>query len=490
MLVIDVTARVNKVEGPLKRVVDICQKMEKSIDKAANAMNKLATAAAKVQNFAPAAVSAAPGGGGGSGGGGNKTRPSKAPPQASAMDFYKFVNGLNTASGGKMQSQRNTTLARVFNHYQTLASQGDPNAMRAVNTLAPHVAKMNQKKPGLGAIAKQIAMSSRFGIGAGGMQMMPLVGQVVAGLSKLGPYGIAAAAALAAFTSGVVAAVHAVGLISEMAGRMAGNRSSASTQGVVDRFGMFGGAGAFGNLSGISAGFAAQAGINPNTGPFGQNNLGQNYIKGLQYVHGLKTYEQAQRYAQGIGSPELANAWFLSDKQMSYARNSSKFGLSEKETGAGVRAQFAMGQVGKSFENLIMRVFVKFAPMIEKGANTLTVVFDQLSRFLPAITQKLVEGMKWLMELWNKWAGAINKLTGGAAGMPYFDTKGIDSMNLDQVRAQRENTQAVRDSIRAMNGLRETMGGGQRARGAIPGKVSGMRLSDPSYRMGLEGGVL
>src|SRR5690242_6600709 len=67
MIVIDVTARVSKLEGPIKRASSLVEKMEKSIDRATKAMEKFAAAAGSANQALPST------GGGGGGNGGRRT---------------------------------------------------------------------------------------------------------------------------------------------------------------------------------------------------------------------------------------------------------------------------------------------------------------------------------------------------------------------------------------------------------------------------------
>lgn len=470
MIVIDVTARVNKIEAPVKRVVDLVKRLEKSIDKAANAMQRLANVTASIQNLPiPAAPMA----------GGAPRTGSRAPGQprsASPMDFYRFMNGLNTASGGRMQSQRNAVLTRVFQHYQALAGQGDPMAMRAVHSLAPSVAKMSQRPKGFGHHAMQALMTSRVGMGAGGMQIQPLIGRMVSALATVGPAAFAATMGLGAFALAIAPVIGAMHAIQASASSRARLGTTGATMGMIDRIsGAVGGDAAamaqqFGQniSSGVGAGFAAQAGINPYSGVFGDFDVGKKFAKYAKFVAMSRSYRQAQQRATAVGTPELANVYYLSADQKRDMFNRSN-GYSEKDTAMAVRGAYAANRMKDAFEKLINKMMMTFAPFVSRLLTLLSGLFERL--------QSMWDGLpKWMKY-------AITPPVGHAF---IEEGKSTADRMYDQ---NEEHIKAVKDSTRAMRELRDVMGGGQRAASALPSKVSGSVINDPWYRVGLEGGV-
>lgn len=475
MIVIDVTARVSKIEGPLKRVTDLVTKMEKSIDKAAQAMDRLAAAAAKagaVNPMMPAVPSVRPSGGGT--GQGRQPKPAAGP---SMLDLYRYINGLNTASGGKLQPQRNQALAHTFAHYQTLASQGNPHAMRAVSSLAPAVARMMKPPKGFRQLAMDALMTSRFGMGAGGVSMMPLIGRTVAAISKLGPAGIAAAGGLGLLAAAIGTVVNSIMAINNSALKMAGAGTTPGTQAILDRLsGVLGGdasqmAQQFGgNIShGIGAGFAARAGIQTYSGAYGDFDVGAKFAKYANYVGNSKSYREAQQKAIGVGMPQLANMYYLSAENKKDLASRASQGYSQQDVTTSVNGAYAINKLKDSFEKLINKIAIRFGPMLIK-------IMDGIGNMLD-----------WLGKAWDAVPDVVKRMMMGAAGLA--GSGSVDSTNKKMAEADDRNIRALNENTRALKDYREIMGGGDRANSAIPKRISGMRLGDPSYRIGLEGGI-
>lgn len=466
MIVIDVTARINKVEGPLKKVVDLVDKLERNLNKAAKAMEKLAIASAKVQ--APSFAGGSPGTSLARAGS------SGAPPKgASPMDVYRFLNGVNSASGGQFQGQRNQALLKAFQHYQSLAMGGDPSAMRAVSSLGPSVAKMMQPKKGFGQFAMSAIMSTRVGVGAGGVQVMPLVGQTIRALSALSPAVTAVLGPLALMAAGAMAVVGAMNSIFEFSNRVAANGTTPGTQGVLDRMRFLGGnAQSFGQniSSGTGAAFASQAGINPYSGVYGDFDVGAKFAKYAQFVGGSKSYRQAQQRAIAVGSPGLANMYYLSDENKKDLFDRSR-GSSPKDIATSVNGAYAMNKMSDAFEKFVNKLAIKFAPA--------------MIRIMTAIGNML----DWLGKVYDKLPQKFKDVINALGSSPLGNAGGVGKTNDKLADANERHIRALEDNTRALNAGRETTGGGARAQSVFPGRITGNRIGDPAYRRGLEGGI-
>lgn len=479
MIVIDVTAKVSKATAPMQKVVDIVTKLEKRIDATTAAMNRLASAAAKAGSaYNPGVASSGtsrPGSPVRAGSGSNRA---VAPPQATPLDRYRYLNAMNTASGGRYQMQRNHALMSTFRHYQGGANSGDPKAMRAIQSLAPSVAKMMAPKKGAGHFAMQALMSSRFGAGAGGgMQLMPLVGRTVQALAALGPAALGAAAGIGTMAGMIATVVNSIQSVGAFTGRMAGNATTPGTQGALDRLnGVLGGdasgmAQQFGSniKHGVGAGWAASHGINPYSGPFGDINVGDKFLKALQVIGKAQTYAEAQRMAAMTGTPGAANYWYLSESNKRDAQSRAS-GYSEKDIRSAVNGQYALTKLSDAFEKLINKLAVSFAPV-------LTTVIDGISKALD-----------WLGKAWENLPAWVRL---AIAPLSMIDTNGskVDSANKSLQNSQEAQTRAIIANTRALKEFRETQGGGSRARGALPGKVSGARMTDPAVQAAIAGGL-
>lgn len=484
-IVIDVTGKINKFEGPIKRATDLVSKLEKSIDKATRAMERLADAAAKVQ---PPNMGNGRGGYRGGGGGGGGTAPGlRHPSVATPMDTFRMLNALAGKGPSPLQPARNAALGAAYKYYAGLAKQGNPIGMRALVQLAPHLhALANPKAPpvpkikpppkpkkGFGGLAMQALMTSRFGVsGDGGVSFMPLIGRTVAALSSLGPAGIAAAAGLTALTAQTAVVVHAIQSIGGFATRMAQAGTTPGTQGILDRLGaMFGTSGSqmaqqfAGNIShGVGAGIAANMGINPYSGFGGDQDIGAKLAKAA-YNIANSSKADARWKAINLGMPELANLRYLNKDNKKDLFNRGR-GYSEGEMRTSVNGQYAIGKLHDSFERLMNKLAIRFAPLLIKIMDGISNMLDNLAK------------------AWDNLPEGIKKVIIGAAGLV-----GLDDTNDKLAKANHDQVNALNANTRALNGMRETIGGGQRAQKVLPHNIQGGRLADPSYRIGLEGGI-
>lgn len=487
MIVIDVSARVNKIEGPLKKVTSVVEKMEKSIDKAAQAMEKLASAAAKVGAFG-GNFPAVPRGPGSGGGGGRVPRAPKQPAGPTPMDQYRYINALNSASGGRIQGLRNSALQSTFTHYQRLASQGNPQAMRAVASLAPSMAKLNAPGKGVGHYAKQALMSSRFSVGgSGGPQMMPLIGRTMAMLTRMGPVGMAAATALALVAADALVAAKAIGILGGAATRMTGAQTGPATLGSLDRLaGVLGGNSAelaqrFGsNISnGTGAGAAAAAGINPYSGPYGDFDIGSKLAKYAEVVARSSSYKEAMRAAVKVGMPELAKLFYLSKEQKRDAF-SRRNGYSERDIRAGVQGEYAVNRMNMAWMRLFTSMERLFGAMA-RWTSTMNGIAASMDRISSGEFQRDWDRMQKDPEFaaQKRWQ----------MSQPQWNFDRIERAKSGAVDSEKRNTEALDRNTRALNRVREIQGGGSRAQGVIPRNIPGSRLGDPAYRQALEGGI-
>lgn len=190
--------------------------------------------------------------------------------------------------------------------------------------------------------------------------------------------------------------------------------------------------------SGIGAGFAMQAGINPIGGPFGDNNYAGKLHQAMNFVANAPNYQEARRRAEGLGTPELANLNLMSPGNKAHLAKTGAIGVSERDLGAAQDFNYTMSSIADSFErikNMFLAPALKGAAMIlEYVANTISSIAAKIQKFFEDLFARL----------------------------------GIKAQRQD------ENIRALRDNTRALNGMREVFGGGARAQGAVPSKIRGL----------------
>jgi hypothetical protein len=470
MIVIDVQARLDKVAGPAAKAEAAVRRLEKTLERVADAWERVAAASQKVQ--APALAG---GGGGRRTGGGPGLRP------PSPADVFRYVDAQNRASGGRFQPQRDAALMSAWRFYQARAQAGDPGAVGRLSGLAGHVNRLQNRRSPLAQAGMNLLYSTRFGVGAGGLQVAPLVGRTVAALGKVGPVdGVAGAAvgglamAVVGFVRSVIGAAGAIKSASFGADRAG---TSMATSGVLSRFdGFFGQstagmAEAFGERirgGGVAAAYASRAGINPVGGVFGDLDYGKKFEKYLRFVAASKDRQEALRRAHAVGAPEIAGVFDLTKDQQKRAFGRAG-GYTESERREGVRASFEASMLADSAERLMNKLLISFGPGLRSGMKGMEAAVDLTAKFADTLARS-VSPLITIVEL-------IERII----------KRGSDDDSKSPVE---RNTRAVEENTRAMREFRETIGGGARAQGALPRGIGGQRMSDQAYREALAGGLL
>lgn len=278
----------------------------------------------------------------------------------------------------------------------------------------------------VGALMGPNAANGLFGGGAGG--------------GALAGVGFAAAGAVAALTAFAAAVQHVGTMLQSLAAQTAASANSAgSVQGIRAAAAQLGMdpaqlarqvQGAVG-AGGIGAGFGIQAGINPVGGSFGDMGYAEKARKALKFVAGSKSFDEARRRAEGLGIPEAAQFFYLNPSNKAALMNNG-FGGGAESVAAGANFRYAQERIGASF----WKVLEKATPAIEYFANGLSDLAD--------VIDFVLNGFK--------------KSSGGKS-------------------YQERQIKALDDNTRAINGMRETLGGGPRAQGALPSGIKGQQAS-------------
>lgn len=190
-----------------------------------------------------------------------------------------------------------------------------------------------------------------------------------------------------------------------------------------------------GAFSGNLPGTVGIAGINPVGGPFGDMDYAGKMVRAARFVAQGKSFEDMRRRAAMMGSPELANmANFRPDQRktmFSADTMSMREGDAKRTAQMMVDLQLAWERLSAAFTRLA-------GPYIYAAAK--------MTEWLTALMTKFDQFVKWLQDI-----------------LGIGDKQGKKSP-LDR------NTEATDQLTRAMKDVRETLGGGPRAQGALPGK--------------------
>jgi hypothetical protein len=287
----------------------------------------------------------------------------------------------------------------------------------------------------------QVLATSRIGIGAGGLSFMPLVGRV---LGLLGPYGKALAVALTAATAAIMAFVSAMKEASRqvLEGAVAQFQLMTTRQGVA----LAGAAGAALGMSpgqassmmrsiyegvsawrgnGIAMGAVSQLGIQvPMGGPFDVRDEAKFFMDMLESLRKLPLAEQ-QRLLHQLPAEmtQFAPLLKMPADELQRLGNLMAWTFSDRNVQNAMRFNVVMQTMQQIFINITLWIFDKLTTI-------------------------------------NDW---INQHLFGAKPDP-------------AKAAQDAHTNAMNAHTAAMNKMTGAIGGGERARGALPSLLHGMAL--------------
>lgn len=390
-------------------------------------------------------------------------RPPKAPPILDPQTALAYYNGQ--IRGG------NATPANVagYNRAQRAINAADPNKQLASAILRSRFFQVGNKIVGqpLGIDIMKLLGSGQgnalAGIFNGGIP--GAAGSGAGGAGGIGALGSAASAAAgplaalgAAATMGVAAFHEAAQLMQKMnlkasLGGSYGDFSAATRVGAFLGNSGLAGQVASGIQGGYGAGYAASIGVNPLGGPFGDMNSSKKFNQIARDIANSRTYEEARRKAAMVGAPELANLQQLSGGTKDRLLN-GKGGPGSDSYKAALELNAEMAILGQSLDD----IRVKFLTPTIKSLNMAAEGFDRVDKFahgfFSTVSQAL--GTSALGGLVNIW----EQITGGGS-------KG------SKESATERNTRAINENTRALK-EKEIVGGGPRARAAIPSGLSGV----------------
>lgn len=186
--------------------------------------------------------------------------------------------------------------------------------------------------------------------------------------------------------------------------------------------------------SGLAAGIAMSMGINPHGGYFGDLDYGKKLLKAIEAMSGANSFQEARRLAYGLGSPELANFYFLGNRSRKYLGEQNLM-ASNMQMGAQADFQFQLSRAASQWERIKNAVG---APILKIGAHAMESIANSMKLIRPEL---FTEPLMLAMDL----------ITG----------------NFKEKEERAKHTKAMEDHTRAMNEHREIIGG-NRANGAVP----------------------
>lgn len=411
---------------------------------------------------------------------------------------------LPAAAPQRSPSQRSPAkppLAYSGNPYvgmQAFAQMASMGQMASINKFMTYQRMYNQQQRGVKA-AQGFQKGPQSILGKGASSIMGMVGMdaeagpigmVLAGLTvELGLFATVTKFATDALSSwthqlviggGTPGQARAVGRIDEALGtNLAGTAKNA--------------------MSGYGPIAAALAGVNPFGGPFGDNDYNAKGLKYYDYERGLNRkfggsaqgFNQARRFAELAGDPNLASAYLLSP-ETSNALRSQKAGQASmsnmrSQADFAANASLVVDSLKDIAVTVVGPVLRAAAPILVRFANALKQVpapiIEQIAIGLAALNPVLlalgaalavIKGGFWVFDevrAFFKWLyEQLAKLH-----VPGFN----DSTADDHGKKLDRNSDALDDLTGAVK--EGTYGGGARARGAVG---SGMNPLAPGWKPG------
>lgn len=400
------------------------------------------------------------------------SRRSSVPPKVgmSPMDYYRWFDAMNKASGGQFQAQRQQALLQAWGHYTNRFSSGDMSAMGPIGQLAGPIGAMGKNT--LQHKVMQAVMTSRVGIGRGGLSIMPLVGRLAGG-SGGGAIGAAGAAllsnpagliiaglAVTAYIAGSalkkltdmgLKAAAALANLGAKAYRSGAPLSQSGQAAALEAAGIDIGAAYDASMAaGPARGMMAGRGVNMMGGVYGNLNKVQFAQEVFKMIAGAKSEQEAQRISRMFGQTDAMKAFYLRDDQKEFIR---KGGMQQDQATIklGIQTDFDRQKVAMKWDAILVKAQAKLLPLVEKVLN----IIDKFLTWLDGLMKKLGFG-------------------------------GTDS----PASATEKNTQAINENTRAIKEYRETLGGGKYTSRALPNKIDGFRLDNQALRNAYSTGLI
>lgn len=335
----------------------------------------------------------------------------------------------------------------------------DPTGKMVGNILGVDVKALGRHFPGL---AQQIMSSGGGGGAAGGADALGAASSAIAGIKGLGPAALAVSAQLgiaAAYIQSVNSQVRTRAQIGGSA------RESVAAATIASAIGL--GPNAANQLSaniaggGAAASEASKAGINLVRGPYGDTNDAKAFNQAVEYVARSKSFDEARQKAVRLGTPELASAYYLSEN----TRKRLSAGSGGTEEDAKVAAEFnaEMAILTREFQKAVL-AGKPLIRLLSSTARGLTAIAGPMEKIIDIASNTVLGRIVDYIEGLNQ-RQSDTIIPGGPTG---GSGAGVRS---PQTEAVNRNTKAVDDLTRTVKTYREVVGGGERAKGALPKNI-------------------
>ncbi len=389
----------------------------------------------------------------------------------------QHVSGVRAAAGPWSR------LLQMHQQYAAALQSGDQLRIMDAQYRLAVATKAVQRAQGvinpqnsMGQALKNLIFSTRVGAGAGGLSVAPLVGRLLQFASHGGPAGMAAAAVIMAVTALASAAHKAAEFLNEVASaRYVGGGTAAET----------GQAAAIGAAVGMSPGDMARAarqladrlatdasamalaGQHGIRDPLGNNpisgglNKMRNLLKTIDAIANMTSEADAMRLARATGLESFLGLRDLSSetRRQVMAATAEMFGKDQQQAAAEYRAQ--TGLLALEMNKLLIGLTpaVKDVADLARELGPLVGLIMKLS----LATMPLIWLFRILAAAVRALKAAWDKLTGNDKGTKKDGLKDAVDDNTDALNA-------------ATSTMRQIFGGGDRARGALPGNLRGQNM--------------
>jgi hypothetical protein len=433
-IIINPQIKMNKAMTGLKSLLTSLDKIKTSVDDLNTALTATASLAGAAGNAIRQMKSPRRGGSGGSGGVGGGSGPSGRPPIVDP-----FQNYVNRRQQNNMNRQRYQQMSR-------------PTMMQNI-----------------------VSTIMRSRITSSG-SLMPLVMDLV---KVLGPEIAAIAVAFKALASVVSDAVEALDKWTNRLVQGGGTAGQAQSAEMLSKFTGTDITGVGRNLmSGYGPIAAARAGVNPFGGPFGDMDYNKKGLAIADTVHNASSFAQARQIAEQANAPGLAKTYFLDKSTYSRLRQSQSQPENEKAMKSTANLQANIEILTNGFDKLKVALVGPFLDGLSRFVGLISDAMDPLTKLaglslgpvfmlVKAVfetiiqqLQNLVTFLKWVEDLLER-LHIIQK---------------SDSSEKENVKATKQNTAAIQGLDKSIQGV---FGGGPRAQGAIPGKLT--PAGNPGY---------
>jgi hypothetical protein len=368
------------------------------------------------------------------GGGGGSRTPAIPGANGPFTRLYQLNNQLGAPN--------RMTLAQAQQANMALAQQrAQAQVNRAMGVPAPFGQRLNN-----------FVRSTRFGNG-----VSPLIGRTADLLGGgSGPVSAAVGVAAAAVIGLAMAAKQARETLTSLAGMRGVAGGSIASASAATRLGaaigLQGGdvaAMARSTMSNIASGgaastYAAGYGVRSVTGMGDPANKIDRFIRLIEGVANDPNEERAQRAAQALGVEEFLKLRDLTPETREKVFQRMKGGASKLDAQAAAEFNAQLGMVGDSFQRIATKLGTPVLRVAAAALEKIADAFDYIAENAEAVKAAVLGPILQIVEL--------------LVGLKGNSNKAKKDNPIDR------NTDAVNENTRALNGVRETFGGGDRAR--------------------------